>query len=135
VQRVAAQNRLTGDQLAALALAPGDSVTIETSGDSRRPRHSAGTVVRLVGSCIVVSPRGVPYVHQFDRRTGVCIGGGHVAQLVTVDAADDTTTEQRRRLARVDAVYREWARNRTDVERLRLLQAAISECLEGHTVG
>jgi hypothetical protein len=101
---MAAQNRLTAEQLAALE--PGDPVTIETSGDFRRPRHSDGTVVRLVGSCIVVScrsPRGVPYVHQFDRRTGVRIGGGHVAQLVTVDAASDTTTEQRRRLARVDA--------------------------------
>ena len=126
---MAADNRLTGKELAALS--PGDAVTIETSGDFRRPRYSAGAVVRLAGSCIVVScrsARGVPYVHQFDRRTGGRIGGGAVAQLVTVEGADDT--EQDRQLAQVEAASREWARHRTDVDKLRRLRDAVSECLD-----
>jgi hypothetical protein len=120
------------------ALAPGDSVTIETSGDFRRPRHSAGNVVRLVGSCIVVScrsARGVPYVHQFDRRTGVRVGGGARAELVGSDgAADATVTDERRLAARVDAAYRDWMRNRGDVERLRELRDAVEDCLQGSVV-
>ena len=35
-----------------------------------------------------------------------------------------------RSYADIDALYREWARNRTDVERLRRLHAAIGECLQ-----
>ena len=56
-------NRLTGEQLAGLG--PGDTVTIEISGDLRRPRYATGTAVRLARSCMVVfrrSARGVPYV-------------------------------------------------------------------------
>jgi hypothetical protein len=77
VHRVAVDNRLTGEQLAALV--PGDAVTIEFVRDFRRPKHLAGHVVRFVGSQLVVScrsDRGVPYVHQFDRR-GV-LNGVHV---------------------------------------------------------
>ena len=83
------------------------------------------------GSGIVVScrsARGVPYVHQFDRRTGVRIGGGAIAQVVAIEAADDT--EQHRQLARVEVAYREWARHRADVDKLRRLRDAISECLD-----
>jgi hypothetical protein len=62
VQHVAVDNRLTAEQLAALA--PGDPVTIEITADFRKPRYSTGTIARLEGSCIVVSwrtPRGMPY--------------------------------------------------------------------------
>lgn len=50
---MAAEERLTADQLAALV--PGDPVTIETAADFTRPRYSTGTVVRLEGPQIVVS--------------------------------------------------------------------------------
>jgi hypothetical protein len=50
---VAAEERLTADQLAALV--PGDPVTIETAADFTRPRYSTGTVVRLEGTQVVVS--------------------------------------------------------------------------------
>jgi hypothetical protein len=56
---VAAHNRLTADQIAALG--PGDTVTIESAADFARPRHARGTVVRVAGPHIVVtckSPRG-----------------------------------------------------------------------------
>lgn len=68
---MAAENRLTDEQLAALA--PGDMVTIEISGDFRRPKLSTGTVVRPKGPYVVVSvrsPGAVPYVHRFGRRDG-----------------------------------------------------------------
>jgi hypothetical protein len=95
---------------------------------------SAGTVVRLEGSCIVVSwrsPRGVPYVHRYALRNGVRIGGGHHAHLVQPDTAETLPTDdERQRLRRIDALYREWTRDRADVGRLRQLQVAISECLE-----
>ncbi len=75
---MAVENRLTGEQLAALV--PGDPVTIEFLRDFRRPKLVAGRVVRLIGSHIVVSCRmsdgGSKYVHNFDRR-GVRIGSGH----------------------------------------------------------
>ena len=54
---MAADNRLTAEQLAALA--PGDSVTMEFVRDFRRPKHVAGTVVRYVGSQIVVAVQRV----------------------------------------------------------------------------
>jgi hypothetical protein len=85
---VAAENRLTADQIAALA--PGDQELIEISGDFRRPRQTPGTVVRVAGPHIVVtckSPRGVRYVHHFSRRDGVRIGGGHRAKLVNTQSA------------------------------------------------
>ncbi len=125
---MAVDNRLTGEQLAALA--PGDPVTIEFVRDFRRPKYGAGTVVRVVGSRIVVSccsDRGVRYVHEFGRD-GVRLGGGGPAELVAADAPEPT--EQRRRAARVDAAYREWARNRDDLERLRFLRDAIDERLQ-----
>jgi hypothetical protein len=128
---VSAGNRLTVDQLAALA--PGDPVVIETSGDFRRPRQSTGTVVRILGPHIVVSvrsTRGVPYVDHFDRRDGVRIGGSRYAVLVHPDGMHPAMPPARRRQAvHIDALYREWKRNRDDVEALRLLQAAIGDYL------
>jgi hypothetical protein len=74
---LAAENRLTIEQLAALS--PGDVVVAEVSGDFRRPRRITGTVVRLEGSQIVVSERsarGVAYVNRYSRRDGLRIGRG-----------------------------------------------------------
>jgi hypothetical protein len=131
VQHVAADNRLSDEQLAALV--PGDVVAIEISADFQKPRYSIGTVVRLEGSCIVVSwrsPRGVPYVHRYELRNGVRIGGGHHAQLVRPETPETAPTDDAtKRLRRIDALYREWSGDRADVERLRQLQAAISDCL------
>jgi len=136
VQDVAAHDRLSVEQLAALA--PGDPVAIEISADFRKPRYSTGTVVRLEGSCIVLSWRstgGVPYVHDYDRRRGTRIGGGHHAQLVQLETAHRVPTDdERQRLRRIDELYREWSRNRVDVERLRLLREAIDHCLEGERI-
>jgi hypothetical protein len=49
---VPAGNRLTSEQLAALAA--GDTVTIETGSDFGRSRHTPGTVVRTGPSHVVV---------------------------------------------------------------------------------
>jgi hypothetical protein len=128
---MSAENRLTADQLATLA--PGDTVTIESAVDFGRPRHAVGTVVRVAGPHIVVScksPRGVRYVHHFSRRDGVRIGGEHRTELVNTYAVDALPTEQRRQMLRIDALFREWTRHRADVDRLRRLRDAISECLD-----
>ena len=128
---MAVDNRLSAEQLAALA--PGDPVTIEFVRDYRRPKHVAGTVVRLVGPRIVVScrsDRGVPYVHEFGVRDGVRVGTGGRAELVAADAPEPTSVEQRRQAARVDAANREWSRNRGDLDRLRVLREAADECLD-----
>ncbi len=106
---------------------------IESAADFSRPRHALGTVVRVAGPHIVVSctsPRGVKYVHQFARRNGVRIGGGHRADLVTLETTDSPTPERRRQRLQIDAPYREWSRHRGDLDRLRRLQEAIAECLE-----
>jgi len=73
----------------------------------------------------------VPYVHRYSLRNGVRIGGGHHAQLVRPETAEAVpTNDERQQLRRIDALYREWTRNRTDVETLRRLRAAINECFE-----
>jgi hypothetical protein len=128
---VAAENRLTAEQLAALA--PGEVVTIESAAEFSRPRHSMGTVVRIEAGHIVVawpSARGVPYLHRYGRRDGVRVGGGHRAELVHQEATASAPAERRRQLLRIDALYREWARNRGDIDRLRRLHEAITDCLE-----
>ncbi len=133
---MAAENRLTADQIAALA--PGDTVTIESAADSGRPSHAVGTVVRLAGRHIVVScksPRGVRYVHHFARRDGVRIGGGHRAELVNTLAVDAVPTGQRQKMLQIDALFREWTRQRADVDKLRRLRDVISECLDESLVG
>ncbi len=108
---MAVDNRLTGEQLAALA--PGDPVTIEFVRDFRRPKQVAGTVVRVTGSRIVVS----------------CCSR---AERVAGGPPEPTSPEQRRQAARVDAAYREWTRNRNDVERVGHLCAAIDHYLQEH---
>ena len=132
---MAADNRLTADQIAALE--PGDAVTIESAADFGRPRHTLGTVVRVTGLHIVVSctsPRGVRYLHHFARRDGVRIGGGHRAELVTTHAVDAVPAEQRRQMLQIDALYRQWARHRANVDKLRRLRDGISDCLDENLV-
>jgi hypothetical protein len=70
------------------------------------------------------------YVECFSRRDGVRVGGLGRAELVNGDDLGGQTTEQRRQTMRIDALYRDWARHRADVEKLRRLQDAIAECLE-----
>ncbi len=128
---MAVDNRLTAEQLAALA--PGDTVTIECAADFGRRRHATGTVVRVEGPHIVVNVRtgrGATYQERYARRDGVRVGGVGRAELVSPEGAEPTAGEARRHVHYIDALYREWARNRTDVDRLRQLHAAISECLE-----
>ena len=133
---MAAENRLTPEQLAGLV--PGDPVTVEVSGDFRRPRRSAGTVVRIEGSHVVVSersPRGVPYVERYSRRDGLRIGRGSVAHLVDADADGLPTDDARRRQLRIDAAYRAWSRDRGDLAKLRELQDAVGAVLDDGLTG
>lgn len=122
---MAADNRLTAEQLAALSL--GDTVTIESGQEFSRRRYTTGTVVRIKPSCIDV--RCGAYLEQYRVRDGVRVGGVGRAELVDRDA-DAASDEARRRIRQIDLLYREWSRDRADVERLRRLQAAISEYLE-----
>ena len=135
---MAAENRLTLEQLSALVR--GDQVVIETSGDFRKPRYSAGTVARIESRYLIVttrSPRGDRYVHRFNVRDGVRIGGGQRAELVDpgTASAPSASNEARRRQLRVDAAFRDWSRHRDDVDKLRRLQAAVAAALEGLSVG
>jgi uncharacterized protein YjiS (DUF1127 family) len=126
---VSADNRLTAEQLAALA--PGDAVVIETSGDFRRPQLCTATVTRIDPRHVVVSERtahGGRYVHRFRLRDGIRDGGGRHAQLIDAGQAEQVAM-QRRSTAAIDAAYRAWARNRRDVDALRALQDAIAEQL------
>ena len=126
---MSADNRLTADQLAVLA--PGDSVTIECSGDSRRPRYVAGTVVRIAGSQIIVrvkSARGVIYQQRYGLRDGIRDGKSLTrAELVNGDS--QSYANALLPIQRIDVLYREWARARADVDKLLQLHAAIAECL------
>jgi hypothetical protein len=127
---VAAGTGLSPEQLAALT--PGDVVVVESAGDFRRPRRSPGTVIRIETAHIVVSicsPRGVRYVQRYGRRDGV-LAGGQRSALVNAEVSESASLGQRRQALRVEALYREWKRNRSDLERLRRLQAAIGECLD-----
>jgi hypothetical protein len=124
---VAAGNRLTREQLAALAA--GDTVTIETSADLGRSRHATGTVVRTGRFHVVVSvagPRGGTFIERYSLRDGLRDSGR--AELVTTDADNPATRDLlRRRTQRIDTAYRQWSRRRDDVEALRELQDAISD--------
>jgi hypothetical protein len=124
-------NRLTADQIAALA--PGDTVTIESGAEFGRSRHTTGTVVRVGPAHVVVScsgPRGGRFIEQYRRRDGVREGGGR-AELVDADVDDPAARDLlRRRTQRIDRLYRQWSRRRADVDALRELQDAISAYLD-----
>lgn len=128
---MAAENRVTAEQLAALA--PGDAVTIESGQEFGRRRYSVGTVVRVNGSCITVrseGPRGGKFVEKYGLCDGLRMGGGRPAERVDADpegpAARDLLAQQTRQ---IDVLYRAWSRRRNDVEALRALHAAIEEQL------
>jgi hypothetical protein len=126
---MAAENRLSAEQLAALV--PGDPVTIESGQDLGRRRHVAGTIVRIEGSRVVVSckgPRGATFIEHYGLHDGFRVGRGQSAELVTM-LASPTSSEDRRRTAQIDLLYRDWTRDRTDIERLRRLHEAIEESL------
>ena len=125
---MAAENRLTSDQLAVLT--PGDTVTIESGAEFSRRRHANGTVVRVSPTHVVVrveDPRGGTFVERFSLRDGLRDGGGR-AELVTADSDDPATRDLlRRRTQRIDTAYRQWSRRRADVQALRELHDAISD--------
>jgi len=129
---VSAENRLTADQLAALA--PGDSVTIESGTEFSRPRYGSGTVIRRTATHLVIcctTKHGGVYHEQYRLKDGIRDGGGGPAELVNLPAFHTLSTEQRQQLLRVDVLFRAWARDRTDVDKLRRLHDAISVCLDG----
>ena len=125
---MAAGNRLTGEQLAALA--PGDTVTIETGSDFGRSRHITGTVIRTGPFHVVVSvagPRGGTFIERYSLRDGLRDSGGR-AELVATHTDNPATWDLlRRRTQRIDTAYRRWSRRRADVEALRELRDAISD--------
>jgi hypothetical protein len=68
---LAAENRLTVDQLAALAA--GDGVTIESGEEFGRRRYCSGTVARINGSYLTVastSAGGAKPVERYSLRDG-----------------------------------------------------------------
>jgi hypothetical protein len=124
-----AGTRLTADQLAALS--PGDAVTIESGIDSGRTRRTAGTVTRITETKVFVrmqSPRGAVYVREFSLRNGTGAGRGNHAALVDAPASA-VTDDRRREQQRIDALWRTWVRNRTDVDALRDLHEALGQRL------
>jgi hypothetical protein len=132
---LAAENRLTAEQLESLA--PGDTVTIESATDFGRPRHTTGTVARIDAVHIAVrvrGPRGSTFLEQYRRRDGSRVGGLGRAELVNL-MAEEAAADARRRTSHIDALYREWARNRADVDRLRRLQEAIADVLKDTPAG
>jgi hypothetical protein len=133
---VGAENRLTAEQLAALAA--GDTVTIGTAVGGRRPSLTTGTVVRIEPTQIVVSVKGRgggTFVEGYGRRDGVRVGGGNRAELVSLDLDDPSAQDVLRRHTHpIDLLYREWSRRRTDVEALRRLHDAIGDYLEETSV-
>jgi hypothetical protein len=87
-EAVSAENRLTAEQVAALS--PGDNVTIESGSEFGRRRYATATVVRLLGSRIVVKcegPRGGTFVGRYGRRDGVGDSGGR-AELIDPGIGD-----------------------------------------------
>lgn len=127
-------NRLTADQLSALT--PGDSVTIESGAEFSQRKYRSGQVVRLDPSYVVVSapgPRGGTFIERYSLRDGVRVGGVNRAELVDADPSGPASTGARRRTQHIDRLFREWTKHRTDVDRLRRLHEAISECLQSTT--
>jgi hypothetical protein len=127
---VAAENRLTIEQLAALN--PGDTVTIESGQDFSRPRYAAGTVIRVGAAHVDVccdGAKGAKYVERYHLRDGLREGRGR-AELVRSDAVQAVDGAGRRRVKDIDTLYRRWHRRPGDLEALRQLRDVISEHLD-----
>jgi hypothetical protein len=125
---VAVENRLTTDEIAALA--PGDTVTVESGQELSRRRHTTGTVIRVGASHVDVccdGARGGKYVERYRIRDGIRDGGGR-AELVRAGPAGGD--QARRRTQHIDGLYRQWHRRPGDVEALRELRDAISDYLD-----
>jgi len=70
------------------------------------------------------APAAFPTCTATAAGTASGAGGGHRAELVEHLGGDRLAqAEPRKQVLRIDAAYREWARNRADIERLRRLQA------------
>lgn len=126
---LSAENRLTAEQLAALG--PGDQVTIESGAEFRAPKLTDATVISVTESRITVRCSGRAggiYVENYSRRDGQRVGRGMRGQLVNRTATEQTDG-RRAGTQRIDAAYRQWARNRADLDALRALQAAIADHL------
>ncbi len=127
---MSAENRLTSEQLAALT--PGDKVAIQSTTGTGRPRTTTGTVARVQGQHVLVKVNNgrAAYAESFRLRDGVRVGGLTRAELVDPQTSGAVVQEARRRFQPVDNAYREWARNRADVDKLRQLQTEIDACLQ-----
>jgi hypothetical protein len=125
---VSADNRLTAEQLAALS--PGDVVVIESGIEYNRRRYAKGTVARITARHVVV--RCGQYVECYRLRDGIRDGGAGRAELV--DHGPRADDESQRRARQIDVLYREWTRNRGDLDRLWRMQEAITELLQESTV-
>ncbi len=125
------ENRLTAEQIAALA--PGDTVTIESGAEFGRSRYTTGTVIRAGAHRVdvrVEGPRGGTFIERYRVRDGIRDSGGR-AELVRADAHDPAARDlARRRTRNIDALYRQWNRRPADVEALRQLRDAISDYLD-----
>lgn len=75
-------------------------------------------------------PRGGTFIECYSGRDGVRVGGLGRTELINNQGLRVETTEQRRQTAPIDVLYREWSRHRSDLEKLRKLQSAISDVLE-----
>jgi hypothetical protein len=129
---LSAENRLTAEQLAALA--PGDVVTVESGQEFGRRRHVTATVVRVDGSSVFVrcnGPRGASYVERYGLRDGFRVGGGTRAELVNPPPGEPAARDLLLRETRqIDLLYRAWNRRREDVQALRQLHIAIGAYLD-----
>jgi hypothetical protein len=126
---VSAENRMTTEQLAALV--PGDVVTIESGHEFGGLRYTTGTVARIATRHVVI--RCGAYVECYSLRDGNRDGGAGRAELVNDGPRQAQGVRGRSR--RLDRLYREWARNRTDLDRLQRLHEAIGEVLEETSAG
>jgi hypothetical protein len=128
---VAAENRLTTDQLAALSI--GDIVTIESGQEFNRPRYATGTVIRVGTSHVDVccdGHKGGRYVERYRLRDGLREGKGR-AELVQAGAGHlAATSAPGGRTRHIKALYRQWHRRPGDVGALRELRDAISAHLD-----
>ncbi|HLM04505.1 MAG TPA: hypothetical protein VK402_04870 [Blastococcus sp.] len=124
---MSAENRLSADQLAALA--PGDVISIESGADSGRPGMPAAVVRRTATHLVIrcATKRGGVYQEQYRLQDGTRDGEGGHAELVNANAAGSVTSQRRRQEQRIDAAYLAWRRDRADVDALRELQDAIAE--------